>query len=257
MDRETRHFTIGQSLERDCRYRHHRRDLQLLHVVRKKFGTLSLTRCTNPFEHASRGARSHDQRRTQSRPGRADSICSRTETMTGAGESQLLERFLSHGDEDAFEAIVRRHGPMVLGVCRRVLSDPNDVEDAFQATFLVLVKRAGSIRDRSVLGTWLHGVARRVAVRAGVNARRRRAREQAGVEMAIWRGSPPGERRPGRAPGDHRPGGEPAAGEVSEPAGPLRPGRLHARAGRRQRWDARWARSRAGSRGPGTSSGPG
>ena len=99
-------------------------------------------------------------------------------TMTGAGEGQLLDRFLAEGDEEAFEAILRRHGPMVLGVCRRVLSDPHDVEDAFQATFLLLVRRAGSIRDRSVLGPWLHGVARRVAVRARVNARRRRSRER-------------------------------------------------------------------------------
>jgi RNA polymerase sigma factor (sigma-70 family) len=105
-------------------------------------------------------------------------------TLSGAGESQLLDRFLGQGDEWAFEAIVRRHGPMVLGVCRRVLSDPNDVDDAFQATFLVLVKKAGSIRDRTVLGTWLHGVARRVAVRARVTSRKRQARERTGVETA-------------------------------------------------------------------------
>jgi RNA polymerase sigma factor (sigma-70 family) len=106
-------------------------------------------------------------------------------TLTGLSESQLLERFLTRGDEAAFEAILRRHGPMVLGVCRRLLSDPNDVEDAFQATFLVLVRKAGSIRDRGVLGTWLYGVARRVAVRARVDARRRRAREWSdATEMA-------------------------------------------------------------------------
>jgi RNA polymerase sigma factor (sigma-70 family) len=104
--------------------------------------------------------------------------------MTGAGEVQLLDRFLAEGDEQAFGAILRRHGPMVLGVCRRILSDPNDVEDAFQATFLILVRKAGSIGDRSVLGPWLHGVARRVAVRARVNARRRREREREGLEMA-------------------------------------------------------------------------
>ena len=67
---------------------------------------------------------------------------------------------------------------MVLGVCRRVLDDPHDVADAFQATFLILVKKARSIRDRDVLGTWLYGVARRVAVRAKVNARTRRTRER-------------------------------------------------------------------------------
>ena len=86
-------------------------------------------------------------------------------TMTGLSEAQLLERFLARGDQAAFEAIVLRHGPMVLGVCRRLLGDPHDVEDAFQATFLILLRKAGSIRDRQVLGTWLYGVARRVAVR--------------------------------------------------------------------------------------------
>src|SRR5262245_28048807 len=108
-------------------------------------------------------------------------------TMTGAGEGQLLDRFLAEGGEGAFEAILRRHGPMVLGVCRRILSDPHDAEDAFQATFLVLVRRAGSIGDRAVLGPWLHGVARRVAVRARVNARRRRSREREGLDMAACR----------------------------------------------------------------------
>ncbi|MGP0062869.1 MAG: sigma-70 family RNA polymerase sigma factor [Isosphaeraceae bacterium] len=103
-------------------------------------------------------------------------------TVTGLGEAQLLDRFLNQGDEAAFEAILHRHGPMVLGVCRRVLDDPHDVADAFQTTFLILVKKARSIRDRDVLGTWLHGVARRVAVRAKVNARTRRTRERAGAE---------------------------------------------------------------------------
>jgi zinc protease len=103
-------------------------------------------------------------------------------TVAGLGEAQLLERFLARGDEAAFEAILQRHGPMVLGVCRRVLDDPHDIADAFQATFLVLVKKARSIRDRDALGTWLYGVARRIAVRARVNARRRRTRERSGAE---------------------------------------------------------------------------
>ena len=84
-------------------------------------------------------------------------------TVAGLGESQLLERYLTRGDEAAFDAILRHHGPMVLGVCRRTLPDPHDVEDAFQATFLILVKEAGSIRDRDVLGTWLYRVAQRGA----------------------------------------------------------------------------------------------
>jgi RNA polymerase sigma factor (sigma-70 family) len=107
-------------------------------------------------------------------------------TMTGVGESQLLERFLSQGDESAFEMILRRHGPMVLATCRRILSDPNDVEDAFQATFLILVRKGRSIRNHAVLGTWLHGVARRVAMRGQVNTRRRHAREHGGSEMTAW-----------------------------------------------------------------------
>ena len=103
-------------------------------------------------------------------------------TVVALGEKQLLDRFLSRGDESAFEAIVGRHGPMVLSVCRHVLHDQHEIEDAFQATFLILVKKAGSIRDRDVLGTWLYAVARRVAVRARANSRRRQSRERVGLE---------------------------------------------------------------------------
>ncbi len=90
-------------------------------------------------------------------------------------DEQLLEQFTvrrAEADEAseaancAFEAIVLRHGPMVLAVCRRVLRDPHDVEDAFQATFLILARRAGSIRNPNVLGGWLRKVAHRVAARA-------------------------------------------------------------------------------------------
>ncbi len=84
-------------------------------------------------------------------------------TVAGLNEGALLERYVSDGDEAAFAALVARHGPMVLGVCRRVLRDERDVEDAFQATFLVLVRRAGAIRDGDRVGRWLHGVAHRVA----------------------------------------------------------------------------------------------
>ncbi len=105
-----------------------------------------------------------------------------TGTATAMGESELLERFVSQGDPAAFEVILDRHGPMVLRICRRVLDDANDVDDAFQATFLILVKKAASIRDREVLGTWLYGVARRVAVRARVTARRRQSRERSDVK---------------------------------------------------------------------------
>jgi RNA polymerase sigma factor (sigma-70 family) len=103
-------------------------------------------------------------------------------TVAALSENQLLERFVVHGDEAAFEAILHRHGAMVLGVCRRLLSDVHDVEDAFQATFLVLVKKAATIRDRDVLGTWLYRVAHRVAVRARIEARRRRGRDWSCME---------------------------------------------------------------------------
>jgi len=99
-------------------------------------------------------------------------------SLTGLSEGQILDRFLNHGDEAAFGALLRRHGPMVLGVCRRCLADLNDVDDAFQATFLVLVERAGTLRDRDVLGPWLHRVAHRVAVRTRAYARRRRTFEE-------------------------------------------------------------------------------
>ena len=87
-------------------------------------------------------------------------------TVTGLTEGQLLDRFATSRDESAFEALVERHGPMVLGVCRQLLRDPNDVDDAFQATFLVLVRKAGTLRQKELLGNWLYGVAYRVALRA-------------------------------------------------------------------------------------------
>ncbi len=99
-------------------------------------------------------------------------------TVAGLGEGALLERYVAGGDEAAFAALVARHGPMVLGVCRRVLRDERDVEDAFQATFLVLVRRAAAIRDGEGVGRWLHGVAHRVAVRARAHSARRFVHEQ-------------------------------------------------------------------------------
>lgn len=92
---------------------------------------------------------------------------------------ELLDRFVARADEAAFEALVRRLGPMVLGVCRRVLCDAHDAEDAFQATFLVLVRKAGSLRNRDALGPWLYGVAYRTALnsRAARSFRRERQRE--------------------------------------------------------------------------------
>jgi RNA polymerase sigma factor (sigma-70 family) len=105
-------------------------------------------------------------------------------TVAGLSEGQLLERFIARRDEAAFEALLARHGPMVLNVCHRLLDDPHDVEDAFQATFLILVRKAGAIRQRELLAPWLYGVAHRIARRAQTLARRRRAREGLGAEEA-------------------------------------------------------------------------
>ena len=94
-------------------------------------------------------------------------------------DGQLLERFVASGSVagSAFDVLVARHGPMVLGVCRRILHDAHAAEDAFQVTFLVLARRAAAIRQRESLGPWLHGVARRAAMRARAAASLRRKRE--------------------------------------------------------------------------------
>jgi RNA polymerase sigma factor (sigma-70 family) len=109
------------------------------------------------------------------------SLSLRRETETT--DKELLQRFLENREEAAFAALVQRHGPMVLSVCRYVVQNAADAEDAFQATFLVLVRRAASIRRPQLLGNWLYGVAYRVAARARVQAARRRARETSEVEM--------------------------------------------------------------------------
>jgi RNA polymerase sigma factor (sigma-70 family) len=96
----------------------------------------------------------------------------------GAADVQLLRRFLAKGDEAAFAILVQRHGPMVFGVCRRLLQDENDAEDAFQATFLVLVRKAASLARPGSLGPWLYGVASRTARKARTEAVMRRARER-------------------------------------------------------------------------------
>jgi RNA polymerase sigma factor (sigma-70 family) len=100
-------------------------------------------------------------------------------TLGSLSDAQLLERFLASGAAAgaAFDVLMTRRGPMVLGVCRRILRDVHAAEDSFQATFLVLVRRAGAIRRRESLGPWLHGVARRVALRARTAALVRQERE--------------------------------------------------------------------------------
>jgi len=102
-------------------------------------------------------------------------------------DESLLEQFLNGAEfdsQEAFRALVERHGPMVLGICRHVLNQQHDAEDAFQATFLVLARKAGSIRNRRVLAGWLHEVAHRIAVKARASAVRRRTLERHGVAMA-------------------------------------------------------------------------
>src|SRR5262249_52080715 len=93
-------------------------------------------------------------------------------------DDQLLDRFVANHDESAFAALVRRHGPLVLATCRRLLDHAEDVEDVFQATFLVLARNGSSIRQRSALAGWLYGVARRLSLRARVEAARRSRHEQ-------------------------------------------------------------------------------
>lgn len=93
-------------------------------------------------------------------------------------DGRLLERFLAQQDEAAFEELVRRHGPMVLRVCQRVLRHSQDAEDAFQATFIVLARKAETVAKHESVGSWLHGVAYRVALKARTNASQRHLREQ-------------------------------------------------------------------------------
>ena len=105
-------------------------------------------------------------------------------SITGFSDAQLLERFVSGQDPAAFEGLVAHHGPMVLGVCLGILKDPNDVDDAFQATFLILVSKSGTLRNGNALGPWLYRVAHRVAIRANAAAARRRACERRAGQMA-------------------------------------------------------------------------
>ncbi len=103
----------------------------------------------------------------------------------GAGQTdgQLLTDYVSRHDGAALESLVRRHGPMVWGVCRRVLGNHHDAEDAFQATFLVLVRKAASIASRELLANWLYGVAHQTALKARATVARRKVRERQVTEM--------------------------------------------------------------------------
>jgi RNA polymerase sigma factor (sigma-70 family) len=113
-------------------------------------------------------------------------------TQTGLTDGELLERFVTNrgeASEFAFSAIVRRHGPMVLRVCQQRLSDVHQSQDAFQSTFLILVKKAGSLRDRGSVGPWLFGVANRVAARSRTATARRTRHERRYVKRLATRGS--------------------------------------------------------------------
>src|SRR5258708_9397867 len=93
-------------------------------------------------------------------------------------DGDLLNRFLMERDETAFEALFKRHSPMVFGVCRRILGNEADAHDAFQATFLVFMRKAASIEPRAMVGNWLYGVTHRTSLKAKAMNRQRRAKEQ-------------------------------------------------------------------------------
>src|SRR4051794_2609057 len=97
-------------------------------------------------------------------------------TAPGLTEWELLGRYVDRHDESAFAGLLALHGPMVLGVCRRMLADAEDVEDAFQATFLVLARKARSLGPNDSVGPWIYGVACRVSLRARSESARRRSR---------------------------------------------------------------------------------
>jgi RNA polymerase sigma factor (sigma-70 family) len=97
--------------------------------------------------------------------------------VAGLTDSQLLDSFVAERDEGAFETIVRRHGLMVMGVCRRILGSVHDAEDAFQAVFIVLARKAASIARKELLANWLFGVAQRTSLAARGKMARQRLHE--------------------------------------------------------------------------------
>ena len=105
--------------------------------------------------------------------------------LKGGGDKpdrELVERYLSH-EEAAFSLLMQRHGPMILGICRRLAADPHAAEDGFQATFMVLIRQAASIRKKESLAPWLHGVARRLVLKARAKAAANRRREERTLPM--------------------------------------------------------------------------
>ena len=133
----------------------------------------------------------HMERNSSSASWKDISTLFRSGSLCGLTDRHLLDLFVAgdrEGDgaeaEAAFEVLVTRHGPMVQRLCRSLLNNHHDAEDAFQATFLVLARRAGSIRDRTAVASWLYGVAARVAARAPVEGRRRRMLERVVTEQS-------------------------------------------------------------------------
>lgn len=118
-----------------------------------------------------------------------------SQALSEADDAQLLKRFVSCQDEAAFTVLVERHGPMVLRVCRTVLGHTQDAEDAFQATFLLLVRKAGSIHKQEAVASWLHGVAYRLAAKARTEAARRWAREKRTATLPAQESPSPAEWR--------------------------------------------------------------
>jgi TIGR03009 family protein len=106
-----------------------------------------------------------------------------THALAEASDAQLLDRFTGRREEAAFATLLRRHGPMVLGVSRRVVHRVQDAEDVYQATFLLLARKAGAIRKRESVASWLHGVAHRLALRLKEQTIRRHAREKQAADM--------------------------------------------------------------------------
>jgi RNA polymerase sigma factor (sigma-70 family) len=103
--------------------------------------------------------------------------------VAGMPDADLVRRYVRHHDEAAFEALVCRHGPLVLNVCRRVLRNSHDAEDAFQATFLVFVRKADTLRSPGTVANWLYGVAYRTALEARKTSAKRRTKERQMAEM--------------------------------------------------------------------------
>jgi RNA polymerase sigma factor (sigma-70 family) len=113
-----------------------------------------------------------------------------TKASEDASDGELLARFVARRDEAAFVALLHRHGPMVLHVCRRIQGNDHDAEDAFQATFLLFARKAGSIRKAESVAGWLHAVARRLARAARDQGARRQARERRAADMRKTPGTP-------------------------------------------------------------------